>query len=196
MLTWIVSWTFSKEYALLCCNSGYSWMTNTVAQLTYTGATPTGLTYSTVPGDTNLRYQMDSNNQTQQLAFSGIWDVPFGKGRRFGNSVSGVADKFVSGWRIDYLIQYVSGQPVGLPNLINYCGQWTATNPSQSSWFNNNSSCYAQWPSNTGSFSYLPPRFSGDVNQPTEPQVGMAAAKTTQFGERYKMSFRVRRRSI
>jgi len=189
-LTWIVSWTFSKEYALLCCNSGYSWMTNTVAQLTYNGALPNGLTYSTIPGDTNLRYQMDSNNQTQQVAISGVWDVPFGKGRRFASGLNGVGDKIASGWRIDYIIQYVSGQPVGLPNLINYCGQWSATNPSQSSWFNNNASCYAQWPTNTGSFTYLPPRFSGNVNQPTEPQVGMAVEKITGFTERYRLAFK------
>ena len=201
VMTWIVSWTFSKEYALLCCSSGYSWMTDTAAQLTYTGALPTGLTYSTVPGsgqDSNLRYQMDSNNQTQQIAFSGIWDPPIGKGRKWLNGVNGVGGKIASGWRIDYMAQYVSGQPVGLPGLINYCGVWTAASVSQYSWFNNaaapgggpGSACYAQWPTNTGSFTYLPPRFSGDVNAPTAPQVGLALEKNTTFGERYKLAFR------
>jgi hypothetical protein len=165
-------------------------MTNTVAQLTYSGGLPTGLTYATVPGDTNLRYQMDSNNQTEQVAISGVWDVPFGKGRRFANGVTGVADKIASGWRIDYIIQYVSGQPLGLPGLINYCGQWSATNQNQYSFFNNNASCYAQYPSNTGSFTYLPPRFSGNLNNPTEPQVGMALEKNTSFAERYKVAFK------
>jgi hypothetical protein len=193
ILTWIVSWTFSKEYALLCCSSGYSWMTNTAGQLTYTNGLPTGLTYSTVPGsgqDSNLRYQMDSNNQTQQLDFSGVWDLPFGKGRKFGGGVKGVADKIVSGWRIDYLIQYVSGEPLGLPNLINYCGQWASSNPSQYSYFNNNASCYAQWPSNTSGFGYLPPRFSGSLDNPTAQQTSAAIEKNTSFKERYKVAFR------
>lgn len=191
VITWIVSWTFSKEYALLCCTSGYSWMTDTTAQLTYSGGLPTGLTYETVPSNSNLRYQMDSNNQTEQIAISGIWDIPFGKGRRFANGVTGVADKIASGWRIDYMIQYVSGEPVGLPNYINYCGNYASANPNQNQWFNNNTSCYAAWPSNTSGFGYLPPRFSGDVNQPTEPQVGMAAEKNTSFAERYKLTFRI-----
>ena len=193
VLTWIVSWTFSKEYALLCCNSGYSWMTNTAAALTWSGGLPTGLTYSNAPGsgqDSNLRYQMDSNNQTQQLDFSGVWDPPVGRGRKFFNSVNGAADKILSGWRIDYLAQYVSGQPLGLPNLINYCGQWSATHQSQYSFFNNNASCYAQWPTNTGSFTYLPPRFSGNLNNPTAPQIGLAIEKNTNVKERYKVSFR------
>ena len=200
VLTGIASWTFSKEYALLCCNSGYSWMTNTYAQLTYTGALPTGLTYGTYPGsgqDSNLRYQMDSNNQTQQLAFSGIWDLPLGRNRKFFNGVQGFADKALSGWRLISLVQYVTGQPTGLPNLINYCGVWTAASQSQYSWFNNaaapgggpGSACYAQWPSNTGSFTYLPPRFSGDVTAPSEPQVAITVGKTTSFHERYRLEF-------
>jgi hypothetical protein len=193
VLTWIVSWTFSKEYALLCCKSGYSWMSDTNAQLTYTNGLPTGLTYSTVPGsgtDSNLRYQMDSNNQTEQFDVSGIYDFPFGKGRKFGAGATGVVDKIIGGWRMDYLVQYVSGQPVGLPNLINYCGQWTATNQTQYSYFNNASSCYAQWPANTSGFSYLPPRFSGDVNNPTAPQTSAAVEKSTSFKERYRVQFR------
>jgi hypothetical protein len=193
VLTWIFSWTFSKEYALLCCSSGYSWMTDTAAQLNWNNGLPNGLSYSTVAGsgqDSNLRYQMDSNNQTQQIAFSGVWDPPIGKNRRFFSGAQGIGDKIASGWRVDYMVQYVSGQPVGLPNLINYCGVWTAANQSQSAWFNNNSSCYAQWPSNTSSFTYLPPRFSGNVNNPTAPQVGLAVEKNTNFKERYKLSFR------
>jgi hypothetical protein len=194
VFTWVLSWTFSKEYALLCCNSGYSWMTNTVAQLTYTNsAVPNGLTYTALPGNqnSNLRYQMDSNNQTQAVAFNGVWDLPIGKGRKFGNGVTGVADKILSGWRADYIFQYVSGQPVGLPNLINYCGKW-ANGDAQSeyAWFNNNPSCYAQWPANTGSFTYLPPRFSGNVNNPTAPQLSFAIVKETRFKERYRLSYR------
>jgi hypothetical protein len=168
-------------------------MTNTVAQLTWgPNGLPTGLTYSTVPGsgqDSNLRYQMDSNNQTQEIAFSGIWDPPIGKGRKLASGVTGLADKIASGWRIDYMVQYASGQPVGLPGLINYCGQWAATNQSQYSYFNNNASCYAQWPANTSGFTYLPPRFSGNVNNPTAPQVSVSVEKNTNFRERYKLAF-------
>jgi hypothetical protein len=194
VMTWVLAWTFSKQYALLCCNSGYSWMTNTVGALTYTNsATPNGLAITTLPGNANdnLRYQMDSANQTNQVAFSGVWDLPFGKGRKFGNGVQGIADKVVSGWRVDYIFQYVSGTPVGLPNLINYCGKWSNGDAqSQYAWFNNTASCYAQWPTNTSNFSYLPPRFSGNVENPTAPQLGIAVVKETNFKERYRLSYR------
>jgi hypothetical protein len=168
VLTWVVSWTFSKEYSLTCC-AGPSW----------------------INGDQNLRYALDSNNKTQQFAFSGVWDLPLGAGRRFGGNLQGFAGKLVNGWRADYILTYISGYPVGLPNLINYCGQWDAGSAqNEFHWFNNNASCYAQFPANAGGLSYQPPRFSGNVNNPAAPQLNLAIAKTTTFRERYKLTFR------
>ena len=66
-MNWTVSWTFSKEYSLTCC-AGPSW----------------------INGDDNFRYAMDSNNKTQEFAFHGYWDLPFGKGQKFANSHSGI----------------------------------------------------------------------------------------------------------
>jgi hypothetical protein len=167
-MTWVFSWTFSKEYSLLCC-AGPTW----------------------INGDDNFRYQLDSNNKSQELAFSGVWAMPFGKGKKFGSSVTGVADKLASGWRMDYIFTYISGFPVGLPNLINYCGNWAnGSAQNESHWFNNNPSCYAQFPANAGALSYLPPRFSGNVNNPAAPQLNLAIVKETTYKERYKLTFR------
>jgi hypothetical protein len=165
---WVFAWTFSKEYALLCC---------------------AGPSY--INGDSNFRYQLDSNNKTEEFAFSGIWDLPIGKGRHFGASASGIAGKLLANWRADYAMTYISGFPVGLPNLINYCGRWDAgSKQNEFHWFNNDPTCYAQFPANAGAFSYLPPRFSGNVNNPAVPQLNFAIAKDTEFREHYKLTFR------
>jgi len=167
-MNWTVSWTFSKEYSLTCC-AGPSW----------------------INGDDNFRYAMDSNNKTQEFAFHGYWDLPFGKGQKFANSHSGIVDKLVSGWRTDYIFTYISGFPVGLPNLINYCGKWDAGDAqNEFHWFNNNASCYAQFPANAGALSYLPPRFSGNVNNPAEAQLSLAIVKETKIHERYTLNIR------
>ena len=169
LVTWVLAYTFSKQYALLCCATGYSWMT----------------------GDKSMRYQLDSNNKTQEVNLHGIWDLPFGKGQRFGANVHGAPGKLASGWRVDYILSYISGFPVGLPNLINSCGQWeNGDAQNQYHWFNNNPSCYAQFPANAGGFSYLPPRFSGNVNNPAKPQLNLAIEKNTSLGERYTLKFR------
>jgi hypothetical protein len=45
----------------------------------------------------------------------------------------------------------ISGFPVGLPNLINYCGKWDAgCAQNEFHWFNHNASRYAQFPATPG----------------------------------------------
>jgi hypothetical protein len=176
VLTTVFSWTFGKQYAFLCC-AGPSYLN----------------------GDDNFRYQLDSGNKTHELAFSGVWDIPVGKGRHFAANVSGAADKLVSGWRADYIFSYGSGYPVGIPNVINKCGDYAHyTDPATGKrvpqnefhWFNNDPGCYAQYSTYADRLSYNPPRFSGNVNTPTKPQVNFALAKNTQISERYSFQFR------
>ncbi|MCU1259423.1 MAG: hypothetical protein JWO80_2308 [Bryobacterales bacterium] len=168
VVSWTVAWTFSKEYALTCC-AGPSYLN----------------------GDSNFRYALDSNNKTHELGINGVWDLPFGKGRKYGSGVQGIADKAVSDWRLDYIFNYTSGFPVALPNLINTCGRWDAGSAqNEFHWFNNNPACYSTFPNNAGALSYLPPRFSGNVNNPAKPQVSIAMSKFITFHDRYKVNFR------
>jgi hypothetical protein len=55
-------------------------------------------------------------------------------------------------------------------------------------WYNNNPACYANFPTNATS-TQLPPRFS-NVTNPAAPQLNVAFAKDTTWGERYKLQFR------
>jgi hypothetical protein len=198
VMTFTLAWTFSKEYAQTCC-VGQSWQTNTGANLVLG---PGGLTATlqTFPQDPkqNRRFDFDSANQPQEIALNGVWDIPFGKGRRFANGVTGVSDKILSGWRADYILSYISGNAVGLPGSINYCGDYThyidpatgkPTGQTAQHWFNNNPACYANFPAqsiNTG----LPQRFSGNVEYPAKPQLSIALTKTINFTERYRLTFR------
>jgi hypothetical protein len=40
-----------------------------------------------------------------------IYELPFGRGKRFGNSLSGVADKILGGWQLAGLASFGTGQP-------------------------------------------------------------------------------------
>jgi Carboxypeptidase regulatory-like domain len=200
VMTWVLSWTFSKEYAQTCC-IGQSWQTVTGANLVLSpnGQTATLQTHPQSPVS-NLRYDFDSANKPQEIAFSGVWDLPIGKGKRFLNALSGTGDKIANGWRMDWILSYISGSAIGLPGYINYCGDYThyvdpttgqATGQVPAHWFNNNPSCYANFPTQSIN-SALPQRFSGNVEYPDHPQLSMAIEKNTTFGgERgYKMQFR------
>jgi hypothetical protein len=167
-----------------------------VLQLSPNGQTGNLATYDYQGKDANLVYAPDSANKYHELAFSGVWDLPIGKGKHFGNSVTGVTDKIITGWRADWILSYISGNLIGLPGGINYCGDYVNyKDPStgqvvhnEDHWYNNNPSCYANFPTNAIN-SQLPPRFS-NVTNPAAPQLNVAFAKDTKWGERYNMQFR------
>ena len=197
IMTFVFSWTWSKEYSTTCC-WGQSWQdkTGAILQLSPNGSTGTLVQFPMPNYNANMVYAMDSNNKTQQAAFSGVWDLPLGKGKKFGTSAHGVSDKILSGWRADYIFTYISGFPVGLPSAVNFCGTYNAQpstgqaqGQTENHWFNNNASCYAAFPANAIN-TYLSPRFSGNVNNPAAPQLNVAVEKNTTFGERYKLQFR------
>ncbi len=198
VMTWVLSWTFSKEYAMTCC-IGQNWQTVTGANLILS---PNGQTATLQlhPQDpyANRRYDYDSANQPQEIAFSGVWDLPIGKGKKFASGLTGLADKVVGGWRADWILSYISGNALGLPGYINFCGDYTHykdpvtgqyTGQTPQHWFNNNPACYANFPVNSIN-SALPQRFSGNVEYPAKPQLNMAIEKITQFNERYKLQMR------
>jgi hypothetical protein len=53
-----------------------------------------------------------------------VVDLPFGRGKKIANHVSGLADKMISGWGINGITTYQSGFPVqlGAPDLSNSFG--------------------------------------------------------------------------
>src|SRR5580704_2837942 len=46
--------------------------------------------------------------------FSGSYELPFGKGKRFMASASGVQDKLVGGWSVNWSTTLQGGQPISL----------------------------------------------------------------------------------
>ena len=61
----------------------------------------------------NLRadYGPNSYDVTHRFVFSGIWELPFGRGKRFGASISPAADAILGGWQLNTIYQVQSGFP-------------------------------------------------------------------------------------
>lgn len=202
ILTWVVSYTFSKQLFYDCC-LGPGWAQNYTAELNLTGSGPGTVTGTLVPKQISSRKELfytqyDSANKPQQLSISGLWDLPFGKGRRFGAGASPIVEKLIGGWRTDWIFTYISGNAVGLPNAVNYCGDYVnytdratgqRTGQTFDHWFNNDPQCYTNFPSNSINTN-LPPRFSGHVNNPAKPQLNVSVEKNINFQERYKLNLR------
>jgi len=84
---------------------------------------PTGILVGN-NGTPLLQYQRgNSNNDQRQLfAAAAIYDLPFGRGRMFGQNMPAALDYVVGGWQWNNIIQLASGTPMdieGAPNSPN-----------------------------------------------------------------------------
>lgn len=59
-----------------------------------------------------------SFDRPQRLSMSGIWEIPFGKGRRFGSRLPAPAQFLADGWQLDGLVIRQAGPALGFGNAI------------------------------------------------------------------------------
>ncbi len=83
----------------------------------------------------NTPFWLGSNNARHRLTIAGTYDVPFGKGRRFGASMHPVLNGVVGGWQVSGIYTYRSGEFLrfGGADLI---GDPFIDNPGPQKWFN------------------------------------------------------------
>lgn len=57
-------------------------------------------------------------DRTHRLTGSGIWEIPFGRGRHFGSGMHKAVDFIAGGWQLGGIYQHQSGAPLGFGNRI------------------------------------------------------------------------------
>ncbi|GAB4367680.1 MAG: hypothetical protein OHK0021_11050 [Bryobacter sp.] len=55
------------------------------------------------------------NDRPHVFKLTGIYDLPFGRGKKFASGVSSLADKFIGGWKVTSFFQWASGEPADYP---------------------------------------------------------------------------------
>jgi hypothetical protein len=165
--TWVLSYTFSK--AMQADHRMNNWNTNEP-----------------------LVHEIDDQDRPQSIAFSGVWDLPLGSGKKFFNGQNGFTKALASNWTFDWIFTYYSGSPVAWPDLVQNtglpgCASWSTPNQNSQHWFNNNKACYSTRAPYT--FHTNQDRFP-NIRVPTQPQVNLAVEKSIPFTDRYKLTFR------
>jgi hypothetical protein len=61
---------------------------------------------------------ISDQDRTHRVVISGLWELPFGRGRQFAGAVRGPAGKLIEGWQAQAIYQYQSGAPLGFGNAI------------------------------------------------------------------------------
>lgn len=81
-------------------------------------------------------------DRPHRFTLSGVWELPFGKGRRFGTDVNGFANALIGGWQLNGIYQYQTGSPLNWGNII-FTGNISdiplpSSERSPAQWFNTN----------------------------------------------------------
>jgi len=134
-LQFVVEKRLSNGYAV---NSAFTW----------SKALDGGLNGGPNPIDRKSVFGKSNFNRDVVWVLSHSWELPFGKGQKFGRNASGILDAFIGGWRFNGITTVESGLPISpvltdgstlnadfgqRPNRI---GDGDVPNPSRQLWFN------------------------------------------------------------
>jgi hypothetical protein len=64
--------------------------------------------------DTEYERRIGADDIPHRVVVSGIWELPFGRGRKLGTDWNGVVDAFIGGWQVQGIYQWQSGRPIDL----------------------------------------------------------------------------------
>jgi hypothetical protein len=81
-----------------------------------------GATYFPLPNWEKLDWALSQTNNNHNFTASIIYDLPFGKGRKFGGNAGGVANALIGGWEVTVIEKATSGFPVFVVDSANASG--------------------------------------------------------------------------
>lgn len=85
---------------------------------------------------------ISGSDRPHRFSASGILEMPFGKGRKFGANVNRWASYAISGWQVSGVYQFQSGVPIGFGNVFYFGNLRDIALPSGeqsvAKWFNTN----------------------------------------------------------
>ncbi|MGA2234537.1 MAG: carboxypeptidase-like regulatory domain-containing protein [Terriglobales bacterium] len=95
-------------YALV----GYTWSRNFDTGLTDGLGTNPGALYYPLPGTARLDWGLSQLNLNDSFTASVLYDLPFGKGKRFGGDWNAPTDVVLGHWQVDVIERATSGFPL------------------------------------------------------------------------------------
>lgn len=129
------------------------------------------------------------------FTFSSIWEIPFGRGMKYGTDLNKVANVFIGGWQLTPIMRIQSGNPFDIRdpdgNLVDLVGDpYTDNESPYLNW-----SAFRQVPTVSGTVGTIPSRI-GDMERnslrtPTSFSLNLGLSKNFAINENSKIQFRV-----
>jgi outer membrane receptor protein involved in Fe transport len=151
----------------------------------------------------NARYNrgIEANDIPQRLVLSYLYDLPFGKGRKFLNDANSVVQKIAGGWQVSSITVLQKGRPVMITapdttSLFNFSSTNGRANRLKDPVLPSDQQSLTRWFDTTAFERAAPFTLPTDsVSQPRLRGPGrvnfdVSFLKNTRFGERYNLQFR------
>ncbi len=143
--------------------------------------------------DAQPYYAVDGTDRAWDLAFSGVYGLPIGRGGLYLTNAHGVLGAAVNDWQLNWIFQNDGGQPVGFPNGSNFnCsgGNYNIIPQQRTyrSYLNNSQqSCFSTFPEYTAA-TKLP--ITTLVRTPWAQQTALALQKSFPIREGMDLNFK------
>jgi hypothetical protein len=146
-------------------------------------------------GDPTPSQWISSYDRPHNLTFSGLFDLPFGRGKKFFSGTHAAVDAIIGGWTIGSVYLLVSGAPLGFGNAFLQPGSTIKDIPlakeqrTLDRWFNTSAfvTASAQQPSNN--LITLSPLLAS-VRADYENLLNLSVLKKFRYRERYYIELR------
>ena len=139
---------------------------------------------------------VDATDTPHSFVLSYVYELPVGKGKKFGSGMNSVANAIVGGWQTSGTLTMKEGfpltvtqtdtNPFGIGQHVNVVGDYHVSHPSISQWFNPNAFVPAQQ-FDLGNA----PRYFSDLRAPGYRNWDMSIQKNFPIEERYRFQFRL-----
>jgi hypothetical protein len=145
--------------------------------------------------DQQLERVIGAFDRTHVFVTSGIVEMPFGRGRHWGRTWSGVTEAFAGGWQVSGLFKAQSGAPLGFGNFLFAPGSTIAdvalaSGRDENKWFNVDAFNRVTAQQLVSNVRTQPSRF-GEVRGPGYAVLDLAFLKNVSFTERAKLQLRL-----
>jgi hypothetical protein len=189
-------------------NAGYSWYhalqtrlerrfsRGFTFQISYTWSKTMEAAEFLNPTDPRPYESISSLDRTHRFVGSGIWEVPVGRGRLWGNSMPRALDFVVGGWQLNGIVQKQSGPPLGFGDVFTlFTGNpddivLPKSERSVDRWFNTDAGFNKNTAQQLGSnIRTSPLRFSG-IRADGQSRWDFSAIKSFRVTERVVTQFR------
>jgi len=188
---------YSNGLSFLVSFTGGKAMDNSAAAVSYLG--PISGTFAD-QYNRGLEWSVSPQDVSRRLVTSFVYDLPFGKGRKFANSMPRIANVLISGWQVNGILTWQTGTPIILTGALNQTSLFTGSqrpdnnghsaaidNPTIDRWFNT-SVFYQPPPFTFGNTSRTLP----DVRNPGIANADLSLFKNNYFGKESRYSLQLR----